>query len=269
MDDLTVQAVTLGILQGLTEFLPVSSSGHLLILPWLWGWEPLGLTFDVMLHSGTLLAVVLYFRAQLWEMLRNLPRRFQGLQSEQEDLLVPLLVGTLPGGLVGVLLGGTIEAHLRTPWVVVVTLSSIGLLLLWADRKTSGTRAWESINWKTALWIGGAQALALVPGVSRSGITIIAALLLGLSRPDAARFSFLLAIPLIAGATGLELLDLSLEPAGQGVPLVPLLAGVVSSFVSGFLCVKYFLRFLQSRSFLPFVIYRLLLSAVIVWWLLA
>ncbi len=268
MDSASIQAIILGIVQGLTEFLPVSSSAHLLILPWLLGWEAMGVSFDVILHSGTLFAVLIYFRRDWVQLTAALLLRVRGLPSPEPDLLTPLIVGTLPALLVGLFLRNYIELYLRGPWVVVVTLAVVGALLYWADRTGSGKRSWESLGWRHGLIIGLAQALALVPGVSRSGITIVAALLLGFSRTESARFSFLLAVPLLATVTVGKLVEASLEGPGQGLPLVPLLLGVVSSFISGFLCIKYFLRFLQVSSLKPFAVYRLCLSAFLCWWLL-
>jgi undecaprenyl-diphosphatase len=195
----SMQAFFLGILQGITEFLPISSSAHLILLPWLVGWEAMGLTFDVVVHGGTLLALVIYFRQQWKEIgkqcLRVLMRRSAPSGS---GLLGALVVGTLPAIAVGGLFEGVIETHLRAPGVTVLTLSLFGLLLGWADHQGSQLRSLESIRLRDGLLVGLAQAFALIPGVSRSGVTITATLMLGLNRADAARFSFLLGTPVIA-----------------------------------------------------------------------
>ncbi len=260
----SIQALFLGVLQGLTEFLPISSSAHLILLPWLVGWEAMGLTFDVVLHGGTLLALVIYFREQ-W---KDIGRQFLRVIMRQEapsksGLLGALVVGTLPAILVGGLFGGVIEDHLRTPGVTVLTLSLFGLFLGWADHQGSQSRGLQSIRLRDGLIVGLAQALALIPGVSRSGVTITVILMLGLNRADAARFSFLLGTPVIALATISRLYLLWGSPSHEAGSFLPLLVGVIFSFVSGFLCIKYLLRFLQSRTYLPFVVYRLLLAAFV------
>ena len=260
----SIQAFFLGILQGITEFLPISSSAHLILLPWLVGWEAMGLTFDVVVHGGTLLALVIYFRQQWKEIgkqcLRVLMRRSAPSES---GLLGALVVGTLPAVAVGGLFEGLIENHLRIPGVTVLTLSLFGLLLGWADHQGSQSRGLESIRLRDGLIVGLAQALALIPGVSRSGVTITATLMLGLNRADAARFSFLLGTPVIALATIFRLYLLLWSPSHEASSFIPLLVGVIFSFLSGFLCIKYLLRYLQTRTYLPFVVYRLLLAASI------
>jgi len=260
----SMQALFLGILQGITEFLPISSSAHLILLPRLLGWEALGLTFDVLLHGGTLLALVIYFRQQ-WKELGKQFLRFMMNPSvaPQSGLLGALVVGTLPAILVGGLFEGFIEDHLRTPGVTVITLPLFGLLLGWADHQGSQSRGLESIRLRDGLMVGLAQALALIPGVSRSGVTITVILMLGLNRADAARFSFLLGTPMIALATISRLYPLLGSSSNETGSFLTLLVGVIFSFVSGFLCIKYLLRFLQTRTYLPFVVYRLLLAAFI------
>lgn len=257
-----LQAVVLGILQGLTEFLPISSSAHLILLPWLLGWEEMGLTFDIMLHTGTLLAILLYFRSDWKQLLRQLASliRPKGEKRARVPLLEALLLGTLPALLAGWSLEEVIETHARTPAVTAFTLAAFGLFLWWADRRASGHRSLSGIGPLDGALVGLAQALALVPGVSRSAVTITAALLLGLGRADAARFSFLLSAPVLVLATlrGLyELLWLQVPQAGGSLPAV---TGVVVSFLSGWICIHFFLRYLQSHSYLPFVLYRLVLA---------
>lgn len=260
----SIQALFLGILQGITEFLPISSSAHLILLPWVVGWEAMGLTFDVMVHGGTLLALVIYFRQQWKEIGNQFLRIFMRRTAPSESgLLGALVVGTLPAIVVGGLFEGLIENQLRTPEVTVFTLTLFGLLLGWADHQGSQSRGLESIGLRDGLIVGLAQALALIPGVSRSGVTITAALLLGLNRADAARFSFLLGTPVIALATISRLYLLWWSPGHEAGSFVPLLVGIMFSFISGLLCIRYLLRFLQTRTYLPFVVYRLLLAVSI------
>lgn len=264
------QAIILGILQGLTEFLPISSSAHLILLPWLLGWRAMGLTFDVMLHAGTLLALLVYFRRQWGELWRQFLNRVKAVFSKSTcrdtQLIDVLLVGTLPALGLGGLFQDVIQHYLRSPVVTVLTLSGFGLLLGWADRRARQTRPLDSLGPREGFLIGMAQALALVPGVSRSGITVTAALFLGLSRADSARFSFLLSTPLVAAAAlarGYAWWRLGPSESAWGAPLV---LGVVSSFLGGLLCIKYFLRFLATRTYFPFVVYRLLLAGFIWAW---
>jgi undecaprenyl-diphosphatase len=260
----SIQALLLGILQGITEFLPISSSAHLILLPWLAGWEAMGLTFDVVVHGGTLFALVIYFRRQWKEIGKQFLRVLMRQSAPSESgLLGALVVGTLPAIAVGGLFEGVIENQLRTPGVTVFTLSLFGLFLGWADQQGSQSRGLQSIRLRDGLIVGLAQALALIPGVSRSGVTITATLMLGLNRADAARFSFLLGTPVIALATISRLYLLWSSPSHGAGSFLPLLVGVIFSFISGFLCIKYLLRFLQTRTYLPFVVYRLLLAASI------
>jgi undecaprenyl-diphosphatase len=265
VSDETWQALLLGALQGLTEFLPISSSAHLILLPWVMDWTPMGLVFDVLVHGGTLLAILIYFRKDWREFACDILSRIRscrlgGRGSAPVDAVV---TGTVPAILVALVFRHQIEEYARTPLVTVVTLMLFGGLLLWADRRGRGERTASSMGIRDGLLVGAAQALALIPGVSRSGVTITAALLLGCSRAEAARFSFLLAGPVLVLGTldGIFAL-LSAGPGGE-TPFFPLLAGVLSSFFVGFLCVKYFIRFLQTHTFAPFVLYRFLLAFVI------
>lgn len=261
----TVQAALLGILQGLTEFLPISSSAHLILLPWFLGWKPMGILFDVVIHGGTLLAVLLYFRKDWYEFTTKLIMRLRSpLTWGQETRMVDaILVGTLPAIAVALLFRDVIEEVARTPMVTVVTLSLFGLLLLWADRRGKMKRRVADITILDGLLIGVAQSLALVPGVSRSGATITMALLLGLTRPEAARFSFLLAGPIIAMGAANGILEM-ITGSGEGaLSASVIITGVFTSFLVGFLCIAFFLKFLQSRSYIPFVVYRILLAGVI------
>ncbi|UCF39418.1 MAG: undecaprenyl-diphosphatase UppP [Acidobacteriota bacterium] len=261
-----LQSIVLGILQGLTEFLPISSSAHLILLPWLSGWKPMGIAFDVMIHGGTLLAILIYFWEDWKNLLATLFDRLRGRSVNVQDRLLidSILLGTFPAGIVALLFHDYIEEYARQPMVTVVTLSVFGVLLWWTDRTGEKSRKLSSITIRDGLLVGAGQALALIPGVSRSGITITVGLFLGLNRPDAARYSFLLGTPIIAlGA--LDGMRALLADSGDAAALGlgPLIAGVVASFVVGFLCIKFFLKFLESWSYTSFVIYRIVLAVVI------
>lgn len=254
-----LQAVVLGVVQGLTEFLPVSSSGHLILVPRLAGWPDQGLAFDAAIHLGTLAALVACLR-------RELVALASGALSRR--LLALLVVATVPAGVAGLLLGHRIEAALRGPLLVAGTTAFWGLVMGLADRRAGRPPApaardpLEGLSAAQALAVGCAQALALVPGTSRSGITITAALALGLDRATAARFSFLLGIPVTAAAGVLKTGEL-LRGGSSSSDLGPLAAALVAAFVSGWLAVWFLVNYLKRRSLRPFVIYRLALAAVI------
>jgi undecaprenyl-diphosphatase len=259
-----VQAIVLAIVQGLSEFLPISSSGHLILIPHFFGWSDQGLAFDVAVHIGTLLALLLYFRRQLGTMLTAwLDSVFRHRHSRDSRLAWQILVATVPVGVTGLLLGDFIEANLRSPLFVAGTLSFFGILMYLADRLSRGDRDEFSLSWPQALAIGCAQALALMPGTSRSGITMTAGRALGLSRSGAARFSFLLAIPGIGAAGAYEGLKLVTSPAP--VDWQPMVVGVVFAALSGIACIHFLIRFIERIGLLPFTIYRLILAGVIVW----
>lgn len=260
------QSMILGVLQGLTEFLPISSSAHLILIPWMLGWPPMGILFDVVIHGGTLMAVLIYFRDDWKEVAEEFFNRVRSrrLLGGPHSLLDSLVIATLPAIVVALIFKDPIEKFARTPTVTVATLSLFGLLLLIADRRHGG-RSVEQVLLQDALLIGMAQAMALIPGVSRSGVTITAALLLGFSRAESARLSFLLAGPIIALGSLDGALNLALGNGGESLTLAAVLIGVVTSFFVGFACIKYLLQFLRTRSFLPFVLYRFLLAAAILW----
>jgi len=265
---LTLQAALLGVVQGLTEFLPVSSSAHLILARMFFGFDGdrFGLSFDVACHVGTLIAVVVYFRREMAEMVAALPRLFDG-NDKNARLIWLLVAGTVPAVIVGVVFGKTIEEHLRTPPVAAAWLAIGGLGLIAAERMGSKTRSDQSLTIGDALLIGCAQALALVPGVSRSGATITMALFLGLRRPEAARFIFLLAVPAILGAGAKE--GVSLLKTGLPGDLAQLFViGIVSSAIVGYLTVKYFIRYLGNHSLDAFAWYRLALAGAVAVWLL-
>lgn len=262
--DQVAQAAVLGILQGLTELLPISSSAHLILLPWLFNWEHLGLTFDVVIHSGTLLAILIYFNKDWRDITSTLFRRIRGnSESNDSTLDLAVLLGTLPAIVVALACRSLVEDYARSPAVIVVTLSLFGILLGLADRYSKGGRSFKNISPKLGLLIGIAQALALIPGVSRSGVTIMAGLYLGFSRTDSARFSFLLSGPIITLATLNGLFELNGAVESSALSGWSLLAGVATSFLTGLLCIKYFLRFLKTKTLMPFVVYRVVLAAII------
>ena len=258
----------LGLIQGLTEFLPVSSSGHLILARAALGWEGerFGLAFDVACHLGTLLAVVVYFRRELAAMVVALPRVLNRASSAPARQIWLLAAGTAPVVVAAVAFSSAVESTLRTPAVAVAMLALVALLFFVVERVGTKARTEDSITVKEAALLGCAQALALVPGVSRSGSTIAAGMFLGLRRADAARFCFLLGIPAILAAAGKEGMDLvrrGLEPG----ELQLFAMGVATSAVVGYFTVKYFIRFLGVHSLRAFAWYRLALAAAFVaWW---
>lgn len=254
-----LQIVVLALLQGLTEFLPISSSAHLILVPVLTGWPDQGLAFDVAVHLGTLSAVVLYFRRELGAMAAQwLGSLAGGGLTPDARLAWAVLLGTIPVGLAGLWFKDLVETTLRSPLVIAATTIVFGLLLGWADLKGRRLRDEHAIGWRDVLVIGLAQALALIPGTSRSGVTMTAGLALGLTRQGAARFSFLLSIPVIVLAGGLETLELIAAP--DEVHWRVLLGGALLSGLAAYLCIHYFLKLLERTGMWPFVLYRLLLG---------
>lgn len=259
-----LHAALLGLIQGATEVLPISSSAHLILLPRLLGWQPSGLTFDVALHFGTLLALFAYFRRDLAPLVRDgLTGFFQEDRPGMLRLPWLLVAGTLPAVAAALLFEQQIERIFRdTPLLTALLLMLFGLALGLADRYGRHHRGLQQITLQMAVLIGCFQALALMPGVSRSGITITAALLLGLARFEAARFSFLLSLPIVLGAAlkeGLHLFKAGVEPG----MLAPMLVGVVVAAVSGYASVAFLLRFVQNRTVWPFVWYRLAVGGLL------
>jgi undecaprenyl-diphosphatase len=255
------QAVVLGIVQGLGEFLPISSSGHLVVVPWLLGWPDHGLAFDVALHVGTLSAVVFAF----WrDWVRIITSAFRGLFAgrpfEGEGRLLWLLaLASVPGAIAGLALGEAAETVFRSPLLVACTMAVVGTILLFADRQASSGEERRHVSVVDALLIGSAQALAIVPGVSRSGATISMALFLGYRREEAARFSFLLATPITLGAA------LQKMPAILAAPNVGIAAlGIVVSGVVGLLAIRVLLTYVRTRTYRPFVYYRWAFAAMVV-----
>ncbi|HUG98026.1 MAG TPA: undecaprenyl-diphosphate phosphatase [Gammaproteobacteria bacterium] len=259
-----VQALVLAIVQGFTEFLPISSSGHLVLVPVLFGWPDQGLAFDVAVHLGTLAAVVFYFRHELGPMTRDALGTLRGgPRTPASDLAWWVLIGTLPAVILGGLFGGYVAHALRSPLVIAATTAGFGLLLWLADARGARARDETTLGWRAALLIGLAQALALVPGTSRSGITITAALFLGLERQAAARFSFLLSIPVILAATCYELVKLLREPAPADWLMLGI--GALAAGVVAYLTIRGFIALLGHMGLAPFAIYRLFLAAVLFW----
>jgi undecaprenyl-diphosphatase len=264
-----IQAIILGIVQGLTEFLPISSSGHLLLLPWGLGWEELESaslkkSFDVALHLGTLIAVVGYFRRDLIRYVlagAQCVRQARRPKETDEHLALLLVVATIPAVLVGLVLESFIEEALGTPLVIAVSLIGFGLLLWWADRST-GVRVVEELRLRDALIIGLAQTLALNPGTSRSGITMTAARRVGFGRDAAARISFLMSVPITAGAVAYKLAQLASEGVPEGF-LQPMIWGIVTSAIAGWLAVWGTIRLVRTHTFAVFVIYRMALGSLV------
>lgn len=256
-----LQIIVLALVQGLTEFLPISSSAHLILVPVLTGWDDQGLAFDVAVHVGTLTAVVLYFRKEISKMIFAWFASLKGKHSEDSKLAWGVLIGTVPVGIAGLLFKDVISEHLRTPLVIAATTIIFGFLLWYADWSGKRKRDEHTLSWKDIIFIGCAQAVALIPGTSRSGITITAGLLLGLTAPAAARFSFLLSIPVIVLAGGVETLEY-LEVASIN-DMNDLIIGALISAVSAYLCIHYFLMLLERVGMTPFVIYRLILGIVL------
>lgn len=255
--------VILALIQGLTEFLPISSSAHLILPKEVLGWPDQGLAFDVAVHFGSLTAVIIYFRSEVWALLRDgLGGLVNNRFTDDGRLAWLIVLATIPAGLVGLAFKGFIETHLRSAAVIAATTIGFGVLLWWADVFGRRKETLAQLNWKKALAIGLAQALALIPGTSRSGITMTAGLMLGMKREDAARFSFLMSIPVIALSAMLLTFDLlSLE----AVPWGDILLGTVLSGISAYLCIHFFLQFISRIGMAPFAIYRLLLGAALIW----
>jgi undecaprenyl-diphosphatase len=260
MDSLEI--IILALVQGLTEFLPISSSAHLVLVPQLLNWTEHGLVFDVAVHIGSLVAVLYYFRVEVRSMLKSWLRSLVGGEADQDSLLAWwVIIGTLPAVFVGFMLQGPIEEKLRIPWIIALASIGFGLLLWLADVRAPRTRTEFQLNLKDVLIIGCCQVLSLIPGTSRSGITITLGLFLGLTRKAAARFSFLLAIPVIFASGVLQSVRMVTEvhPIGW----LDLMLGAAISAISAALCIHFFLRLVDRVGMLPFVIYRVLLGVVI------
>jgi undecaprenyl-diphosphatase len=257
-----LEALLLGVVQGLTEFLPISSSGHLIVVPWLQDYTFLlenpefNKTFDVALHAGTLIAAVVYFRKEVVLLIRSFVQaaRQRAIRTPDQRLSMAIALGTVPAVIAGALGSDFIDEHLGEPWMIAIQLIVFGALLGFADRMPQ-RKGLEDTSLRDGWYIGLAQVLALAPGTSRSGITITAARWLGLDRDGAARFSFLMLIPVVAGATlykGAKAVSDGLPPDVAG----PMIAGTIAAAVSGYLAISFLLRLVRTTSYRPFVYYR-------------
>ncbi len=254
------QATILGIVQGLTEFFPISSSAHLVLVPHFFGWEDPGLTFDVALHFGTLVAVVAYFRRDLIAILKLKIKNQNGKEPKRypDNMLNLLIIATIPGALAGYYFNDQAETIFRHPLLIAGTLSLFGFLLFLADKKSKKSRSSNEINRIDAMIIGLVQAAAILPGVSRSGMTITAGLFRGLDRKSAARFSFLLSVPIIFGATLFSAKDFF----GMDVGIAEI-AGIIAAALSGYLAIAGLIKFIEKTSYKIFFWYRLALALLI------
>jgi undecaprenyl-diphosphatase len=253
-----LQAVILGLAQGLGEFLPISSSAHLVLIPWLFRWTDPGLTFDVALHVGTLVAVIIYFWKDWWQLIL---KGFTEARSVKGRLFWYLVAASVPGALSGYLLEDKAETVFRSPLLIAMMLIVMGIFLYWADRRSAKKIEMDNITFGTSLFVGISQALAIIPGVSRSGITMTAGLLMGLNREGAARFSFLLSTPIIFGAAVVKLPGVLSDPS---VITVDFMIGMLVSCMTGIAGIGFLLRYVQAKNFLPFVWYRFALGALVV-----
>lgn len=263
-----VQALVLALVQGITEFLPISSSAHLILAPYLFGWRDQGLAFDIATNTGTLLAVIAYFRRDLAELVRGLWSGLRGREAGTVEglppmrLLLALIVGTVPVALAGLLAADWVSTAGRSPGLIATTSIVFGIALGWSDRAGSRRRDLSSLRLGEALLVGLAQAVALIPGTSRSGITMTAALALGFDRPAAARFSFLLAIPVGVLATLYDLVQIARGEVPVG-DLGAMAIGLVASAVAAYLVIGVLLAWLRRQTMTPFVVYRVVLGLVI------
>jgi undecaprenyl-diphosphatase len=261
------QAILLGLTQGASEYAPISSSGHLILVPWMLDIPivrdaDLNKTFDVALHMGTLLGAIIYFRHDLVRYVaawfRSIGHR--SIDTTEERLAWALVVGTIPAVIVGAALENTIQEHLSQPWLIAVMFVAFGVVMWLVDRVMRQERAFESITSRTGLYLGIAQSIALQPGVSRSGVTMTAARLIGLDRASSARFSFLLSIPVVLGAGLYKSVDL-FQHGFQGYAS-EFFWGFVASAVSGFVVIAFLLKYLRNHSFAIFLWYRLGVAAI-------
>lgn len=263
-------ALILGIVQGLTEFLPISSSGHLILVPWLFGWEwsfahtDLNKTFDVALHFGTFVAVLAYFWRQVISILRCWFRSIakRRIDNAEERLAWLLLISTIPAGLVGVAFESFVEDQLGKPYLICIMMFVFAIVMWAADRYSRLDKTISDLRWPGALGIGVAQALALAPGVSRSGITMVTGLFIGFDREAAARYSFLLSVPVVGGAALVKAMELAKDgmPHGMAVPFV---VGMAAAAASGFAAIWFLLGYLRRHTFRIFVVYRLVVATAL------
>lgn len=259
------EAIILGIVQGLTEFLPVSSSGHLLMVPWIMGWAEPPFVFDTSLHVGTLIALFIYFREDIIKLIKGFFKVLKAGDINADfdgKLSIYVLIGTIPAGLIGLLFEKKIESTLHSPYIIVFTLIIWGILLWLVDIVSKKKRTLKNLRMRDAIFIGMSQALALIPGTSRSGVTMTAALFTNFDRETAARFSFLLSIPITTAAALYKLKDLFKMEITQNV-IINFSCGVIVSGVVGYICIAYLLKFLKTNSFVVFAIYRILAGVIL------
>lgn len=256
-----IQVAVLALIQGLSEFLPISSSAHLILPAQLLNWKDQGLAFDVGVHLGTLIAVLIYFRHDIKQMFIAWIASLQGQHSPEGTLSWLVILGTLPAVVAGGLFVGLVETWGRSILVIASTTLLFGAVMGWADMKRTEHRELKNIGIKDAVWIGLAQAMSLIPGTSRSGATITMALLLGFDRASAARFSFLLSIPVTLGAC---IMMATRVTSGDSIlPLNMLLTGAVIAGISAWMCIHFFLKWIAKIGMMPFVIYRMILGAIL------
>jgi len=261
------QVIILGIVQGLTEFLPISSTAHLALAPWLFGWQDPGLTFDIALHVGTLLAVVVFFFRDWIQIIGQGAGLRAGSDPElkrNRTMLWLLIAGSIPVGVIGLLFNKQAESTWRTPYVIGAMLIAIGIVMLMSERMGRRIKDIGLISGPDAAVIGFAQALAIVPGVSRSGVTIAAGLFRDLDRQSAARFSFLLSTPAIAGAALVSLHNLLRHGGIPEEMKVPFIIGIAVSALTGFLTIAFFLDFLRRRTLSFFIYYRIVFGIMVI-----
>ncbi|MBX7161815.1 MAG: undecaprenyl-diphosphatase UppP [Acidimicrobiia bacterium] len=268
-----IQSFILGVIQGITEFLPISSSAHLALVPWMFGWAALEAnpeiqkSFDAALHVGTFLAVTIYFRSTVWQLCRGFVRTLRNRAAETlEDRMVwYVIIASVPAAIIGFVGEQVIAEKLTQPWIMAITLTLFGLVMLVVDRYARLTRDLAAMRSGDAIFVGLAQAIALIPGTSRSGVTLTAGMLRGFTREEAIRFSFLMSIPITGGAAFYSLLKLvSSGAAGTTIGYAQLAVGLVTSFVVGYAAVAWLLQYLRSGTLVPFVVYRVALSLLIV-----
>jgi len=261
------QAIILAVIQGLTEFLPISSTAHLALAPWLFGWKDPGLTFDVALHAGTLVAVLIYFFrdwAQIIAQGFGLNIGGDPQLKEQRGMLWLMAVASIPIGIFGYLFDKQADTTWRNPYLIGAMLIVVGILIWVAEWRKIGDKTMAGISWGDGVAIGAAQALSIIPGTSRSGITIIAGLFRGLNREAAARFSFLLSTPAVAAAVLKKLWDIHKHGGIAADMKAPFAAGIVVSGIVGAIVIAYFLRYLRHRSLMPFVYYRIVFGIIVI-----
>ncbi|MGC8716795.1 MAG: undecaprenyl-diphosphate phosphatase [bacterium] len=251
----TLRVILLGVIQGLTEFIPVSSTAHLFLVRDFLNWPDLGLSFDMALHLGTLLALIAY----MW-------RDWYKILVERRDLLLLIIIATIPGAIAGFFLENAAETYFRSPFLMAITLSVFGVILLLVDRWSRHNVSIDNIRIREALIIGISQMFAVIPGVSRSGATLTGAFLCNLKREDSARFSFLLSVPIILGAGGVSFLKII--KGGEVIPIGTVLLGILFSFIFGYLAVHFMLTYLKRHNVTIFTYYRLILSLLIIIFLL-